>query len=128
VSGFVYPVDPRGNVSIERRKWPRLELRLNVDFRAARPEDQASGTGVTKNVSAGGIYFCTSEWRQLECGTVLEVQISGFGQYDVGPIFRSLEGKAEVLRLDPPAEDEEEGGVAIRFEESPEFDTFRRTG
>ena len=116
-------------MTIERRKWPRLELRLNVDFRSVEPEEQASGTGTTKNVSAGGIYFQTPHWQQLETGSIVRVKLSGFGQYDVGPIFRSLEGRAKVLRLDPPADyEEEKGGVAVKFQESPQFDTYRRTG
>ena len=117
-------------MTIEKRQWPRLELRLNVEFRSVEPKERTQGTGTTQNVSAGGIYFHTPHWRQLEPGDVLRVKLSGFGQYDVGPIFRSLESKAKVLRLDPPAEAEEEekGGVALKFQESPQFDTFRRTG
>jgi len=104
-------------------------LRLNIEFQSAGSDGRANGRGTTRNVSAGGIYFRTPSWQELEPGTILQVKLSGFGQYDVGPIFRSLEGEAEVLRLNPPVEKEEDNkaGVALRFQESPQFDTYRRT-
>jgi hypothetical protein len=118
-------------VTVERRKWPRLDLNLSVEFESKDPASDAGGTGTTQNVSAGGIYFLTPNWRSLEPGTKLQIQLSGLAQLNAGPIFRSLKGEATVLRLEVPEEEKEESyakaGVAARFDERPSIETYRRS-
>ncbi len=117
-------------VKPERRKWPRLELRLSVQFDSPAPRREAHGVGSTENVSAGGIYFLTSSWDQLEEGMKLQLQLSGLSQYNAGPIFRSLEGEGTVLRLETPAEEGQEyskAGVAVRFDRKPRIQLYRRS-
>jgi hypothetical protein len=114
----------------EKRQWPRLHLRLNVEFSAAEEADAArlGGTGTTDNVSAGGLYFHTTDWKDLHPGLDLQLHISGLSGYDAGPLFRSLRGKATVLRVDVP-QDQDAGyskaGIAARFDERPRVDVYR---
>lgn len=114
----------------EKRQWPRLHLRLNVEFAGAETEqvEHVSGTGTTDNVSAGGVYFHTADWRALRTGLDLQLHLSGLSGYDAGPLFRSLRGKATILRIDVP-KDENAGyskaGVAARFDERPRVDVYR---
>jgi hypothetical protein len=87
----------------EKRQWPRLHLRLNVEFAAEAEEAQrVGGTGTTDNVSAGGLYFHTADWKDLRPGLDLQLHLSGLSGYDAGPLFRSLRGKATILRVDVP--------------------------
>ncbi len=114
----------------EKRQWPRLHLRLNVEFAGAETKkiEHVSGTGTTDNVSAGGVYFHTADWRELQPGLDLQLHLSGLSGYDAGPLFRSLRGRATILRVDVP-QDQEGGfaraGVAARFDERPRVDVYR---
>jgi hypothetical protein len=117
---------------MERRSWPRLRLRLNVQFaspgEAEQEEEQsAHGAGFTDNVSAGGMYFLTPDWRQLHTGQKLDLRISGLSGYNNGPLFRTLGGTATVLRLDlPDVEDSPfaKAGVAMSFDERPRVELY----
>lgn len=108
-----------------RRKWPRLPLRLKVDFSPAGQEEHAQGSGVTDNVCAGGMYFRTRDWHLLQPGQPLELRVSGMSCYNHGPLFRTLGGTATVIRLDAPASEDflyARAGVAVRFDERPHVD------
>ncbi len=115
---------------MERRSWPRLRLRLNVQFssppqRAEEPE--AEGSGFTDNVSAGGMYFLTPDWHRLHAGQKLELRISGMSGYNHGPLFRTLGGTATVLRLDAPEVEKSpfaKAGVAMSFDERPRVELY----
>lgn len=111
----------------ERRRWPRLELKLNVEFVVREDDSEASGQGVTENVSAGGMYFVTPDWQTLDVGDEVALRLSGLSGYNEGALFRSLHGEARILRLDTPgAEPESEpGGVAVEFEEGPRVELYR---
>ncbi|MFO8006318.1 MAG: PilZ domain-containing protein [Candidatus Brocadiia bacterium] len=113
---------------IERRKWPRLSLKLTVEFFSPSREE-LEGTGTTENVSPGGIYFRTTQWHELEVGQEVALTLSGFSAYNLGPLFRTLRGEARVLRLEPPDEEREatygQAGVAVEFEETPRMDIYR---
>lgn len=125
------PLSADSNVTVEKRKWPRLDLNLNVEFESAEPAREAGGTGTTRNVSAGGVYFVTPNWRILEPGVKVTIQLSGLAQLNAGPIFRSLKGEATILRLDTPQEANNnsyaKAGVAARFDERPRVETYRRS-
>ena len=111
---------------IEQRKWPRLPLKLNVEF-SALEEPVFQGTGITANVSAGGAYFHTPDWGALKIGRKLDLRLSGFGAYDTGTLFRSLKGKATVLRLDIPKPTDPtypRASVAIEFFERPSVEVY----
>ena len=114
------------NVQRERRRWPRLQLRLHVNFSVPQAERKAEGEGTTRDVSAGGAYFFTPNWQVLEEGAKVKLRLTGFSQYNAGPLFRTLEGEGTVVRLEPASEVEHKdystGGVAIEFDERPEVD------
>ncbi len=112
----------------DRRQWPRLQLKLNVEFVAEGEQRQVSGAGTTANVSAGGLYFVTSEWQALEPGQSVRLRMSGLSGYDFGPLFRSLRGKATIVRLEPAERETpspNKAGVAVRFDERPRVDVYR---
>jgi len=112
----------------ERREWPRLALKLNVEFFAEQDEQEPHGAGTTENVSAGGIYFRTPEWGDLKIGQNLGLQLSGLSSINHGPLFRILHGRATILRVDlPPEEAPPYGtaGVAARFDERPRIGVYR---
>ena len=105
---------------MERRCTPRLALELSVAFSPAGREGQVAGSGLTENVSAGGLYFRTRDWRLLAKGETVALTVSGLSQYDHGPLFRRLKGQATVLRLDaaePLSGQRAEPGVAVSFSE-----------
>jgi hypothetical protein len=116
-------VAPEGHM--ERRKRPRLQLRLNVEF--SSPAGEAGGFGITDNISAGGVYFLTPDWQGLKMGQSLALRLSGTSNYDDWPVFRTLGCKATVLRLDVPPEQRAphaKAGVAMRFDERPRVDVY----
>ena len=102
----------------ERRRSPRLAMKLNVSFAPVAEEGPAAGNGKTENVSAGGMYFRTFDWKLLGEGKTLDLTVSGLSHYDNGPLFRTLKGQATILRLDavePPDGPHAYPGVAVRF-------------
>jgi len=109
----------------DRRARPRLNLRLNVEFITEGQELQACRMGTTANVSAGGAYFHTAEWQDLQAGQELGLRLSGLSGYGSGPLFRDLRAKARILRLKVPGAEAApfaKAGVAVRFSEQPCFE------
>ena len=101
---------------------PRLNL--------ARPDDdrQVCAGLRTDNVSAGGVYFRSTEAMALRVGQDVDLQLSGLSSYNSGPLFRILHGRATILRLDSPPEAEtptRQIGVAARFSERPRIGVYR---
>jgi len=122
--GVFGSIVPR-KADMERRKRPRLQLKLNVEFSSAGGE--AAGFGVTDNVSAGGVYFLTPDWQGLKTGQSLALRLSGMSSYDDWPVFRTLGCKATILRLDVPPDrrlPHAKAGVAMRFDERPKVDMY----
>ena len=116
------------NSGNERRECPRLNLRLNVEFLSEGEDRQACRMGTTSNVSAGGVYFHTSEWDGVRAGGEVALRLSGLSGYGAGPLFRSLRARATVLRVDPPGEEKghiEKAGIAAQFSEKPCFEVYR---
>lgn len=108
-------------MSEDRRKAPRLRMRLDVDYRGKDTEKGIEGRGKVKNVSAGGAYFTTQQ-DGLEPGSKLHLRLSGIMPYTRGTTFTGLEGEARVLRIEE-AEDADKVGIAVKFEESFQLDT-----
>lgn len=111
----------------EQRQSPRLGLRLNVEFLKEGDDHQACRIGTTRDVSAGGVYFHTSEWEDVGVGQEVAVRLSGLSGYGAGPLFRSLRARACILRIDPPGNHRlpiEKAGVAAQFLEKPGFEVY----
>jgi len=101
-------------------------LRLNVEF-SPPEQERPSGRGVTDNVSAGGVYFLTPDWQDLRPGQSLMLRLSGMTTYNEGPLFRSLGGRATILRINAPESLDSpyaRGGVAMRFDERPQVQLY----
>jgi hypothetical protein len=110
---------------MERRRWPRLNLQLGVSFSETDEASQPLGMGITANVSAGGAFFLTGDWRELSAGQGVFLRLSGMSRYNDGPLFRTLGGKAHVLRVAPPgAARRDKGGVAVQFDERPQVELY----
>ena len=110
---------------MERRRWPRLNLQLGVAISSADEAPRPLGMGVTENVSAGGALFLTGDWRQLSAGQAIFLRLSGMSRYNDGPIFRTLGGKARVLRIAPPGTGQrDKAGVAVQFDERPQVELY----
>lgn len=111
---------------MERRRWRRLGLKLQIEFSAADDGEKPHGSGISKNVSAGGVYFLTRDWSGLSMGQELSLEVSGLSSYNAKAAFRRLTGKGAVLRLDLPEEKKEPYwvGVAAEFSERPRFDVY----
>ena len=111
----------------ERRKHPRLNLKLSVAFRPQAEPPKREGKGTTLNVSAGGACFETAEWSDLAPEGQMEMRLSGFSRYGSGSLFRELHAAATVMRLDPPAPEVsplERARVRVRFDEPPHFEIY----
>jgi len=101
--------------------WPRLPLRLRVDFSPAG-EEYLQGIGMTDNVSAGGMYFHTRDWQLVQEGRSLLITASGMGYNSHVPLSRALSARATVMRLELPTSRDPlqaKAGVAVRFDERP---------
>ena len=113
----------------ERRQWPRLPLKFNVQFFTEEEgQRDGSGTGTTIDVSAGGMYYVTPNWERMSLGQDLRLRLSGLSAHDSGPLFRSLSAKARVVRMVLPEEKDAacvQVGVAVRFHEAPRFAPHR---
>ena len=119
------------NGMAECRHWPRLNLKLNVEFRLENGDQGASRMGTTANVCAGGAYFLTREWGELRPGQDVSLRLSGLSGFGTGFPFRSLCAKAIILRLDAPSQPSaraREAGVAVRFSERPRFEAYPQVG
>ena len=112
--------------NMERRKWPRLELKLNVQFSLPAEGAEAAGDGTSQNISADGVYFLTPDWQRLAVGKTLALRLSGFAPINQGPLFRTVGGKATILRLDVPKPEDSaaRAGVAARFRERPKVELY----
>ena len=111
----------------EKRQWPRLPLHLNVAFYVQEQERETRSAGTTVNVSAGGLYFTTLNWESLRPGQDLRVRLSGFSAHS-GPLFRSLEGRGRILRVDVPEGGDApypRAGVAVGFHAPPRLNNHR---
>jgi len=118
---------PLGEQDQEKRKHPRLRLRLNVVFTLSEETERPEAAGITVDVSAGGVCFETAEWTDLSSGRQLDLKIRGFSRYGTSSLFRELRGRGTVVRLDrfrAPTGASERGKVAVCFDEPPHFEVY----
>ena len=59
----------------ERRRYPRAETNLPVNYKNLRSAGQAPASSTTRDLSEGGARFKTSEFISLACRLVLEISI-----------------------------------------------------
>ena len=112
----------------ERRRHQRQQVLLPLRVMEKDPEGRLLFQGNTVNVGAGGVYFHTTNWREMPVGTSVHVVI------DISPEtfqllpFGGLRGAGKVIRIDPTRSDKEVDpdpdhcGVAVRMTSRLRFD------
>jgi len=60
------------NVNVERRRFPRLDTSVDIEYGIFKKESLQEGKAVTKNISAGGI--CLIVYEKIEIGTILDIR------------------------------------------------------
>jgi hypothetical protein len=97
----------------ERRKHPRRSKELNIHFVVDKTTQDVRGTGVSRDVSRGGMYFEPRHWRggtSIKKGDKLKLRVSG------------VRRDARVVRIERGPEAGEQGlGIAVFFHGSPEM-------
>lgn len=107
-----------------------MPIKLNVDFFTDKDTGAANRVGKTVNISAGGVYFGTTEWDGLGVSDEVEMRLSGLSAYGMGSLMRTLRGRMTILRVERPDEDAAapaKACVAARFHGNPCFDVYRWT-
>jgi len=114
----------------ERRRYRRLELSVPMVFTVrTRAGATISHSGVTRNVSPGGIYFRTTAAPDLQPQQELTINIIVPRRGDPSEATVSLSGQARVLRTEriPTPSDAkllngQWWGVAAQFTKRPRID------
>ena len=104
------------------------KLDLDQPELPAGDKRRAHRMGTSANVSAGGIYFLADVWKHLKIGQELGIRLSGLSACGAGPLFRSLQARATVLRVDRSKEAGApcaKAGIAAQFSECPHFEVCR---
>jgi hypothetical protein len=127
------------NMNEEQRASPRIELEVPITVEKLGLA-QAGETGpvvntMTRNISAGGVYFQTLHDEDFRPGMRVSLRISMPHRSVPGHdrVSFSLVGRGTVVRIDPPAHQSDQGepseppasGVAIRFDQALSFEDFR---
>ncbi len=115
---------------MERRKDPRKDIQFQLEFAPV----SAYGTpvpcsGITQNVSSGGVYFHTNTaWGLREASKVsVRIAIPGSTEDSAAPL--ALTASARVLRIDEIVQEKDANpddalwGVAVRFDHRPNIRT-----
>ena len=114
----------------ERRRYRRLDLSVPVVFTfKTKAGTSISRSGITRNVSPGGIYFCTSSAQDLHPQQEVTINLIVPRRGSPSEATVSLSGEARVLRAervsaprDASPRDGEWWGVAAQFAGRPRVD------
>lgn len=118
---------------VNRRSDARLRLAYPIRLDAgSASEGRGLGRTVTRNLSARGAYFATSDTQGFVVGSAVGVSITVphrlAGTGAARDVTLDLRGQARVVRMDPPERLRtftEDGvrltGVALRFDEPLQF-------
>ncbi len=111
----------------DRRKDQRLPLALDVEFTPG--SSQGAGvpcSGVTRNVSAGGVYLETRIGEAIENGTpiLLKIAVPKQTEESAEPLVLHCEGT--VCRIEKLSDrDDTQGaplGIAVKFDNRPNIE------
>ncbi len=115
-------------VNNERRRYRRLALRVPVLFTVTtKTGTTVTRTGITENVSPGGVYFRTSAALDLEPQQPLSIKLLIPRGSDPSDATVSLSGEARLVwkKALPPSTSGPGGerwGVAVQFASRPSVD------
>lgn len=109
---------------MERRKDTRQDIQLHVEFAPVSPYGTSvTRTGLTQNVSAGGVYFHTSMASALREQSNLTVRIAIPGPTEDPGTPLALTARAQVRRIHKTGQaaspDGPMYGVAVMFDHRP---------
>ena len=112
----------------DRRRDLRHEIELQLEFCPSGDHGTPVAlTGVTRNVSPGGVYFHTDRGACLRADSQLAIRIAipNSTEDPIAPL--ALSGRAKVVRIDELRErsdcDGPVFGVAVRFDDRPSIRT-----
>jgi c-di-GMP-binding flagellar brake protein YcgR len=99
---------------MERRKFSRvnMDLAMRYQFVLQDSTEGSTGKGFLKNISQGGMYF--------KCAPPLSLKDGSIGDFtlETTPI-RGLTSRlwalVKVVRVEPPAENSSDFGIAVKF-------------
>ena len=125
-SGSESPMGPAG----EHRRYRRLELSVPVLFTVkSKTGTGVTRSGVTGNVSPGGIYFRTSLGQDVDPRQELTIKLLIPRRSDPADATVSLSGEARVIRTErlartanATAEGADYWGIAAQFTARPSVD------
>jgi len=112
----------------ERRRYRRLPLRVPVLFTVTtKTGTTVTRSGITENVSPGGVFFRTSSAADLDPHQSLTVKLLIPRGSDPSEATVSLSGEARLVRKErllhiSAAEGGERWGVAVQFVSRPSVD------
>lgn len=61
--------------SNEKRRFPRIDIRVPLQYKELREGTQASKGALSRNLSEGGVRFNTDKFVSLACRMVIELNI-----------------------------------------------------
>ena len=103
---------------MERRRHQRFYFSVPVKYRIQEPEfPEVSWTnfGVLKNISYGGIYFCSQDTPPLEPGHIRDFTFTSNAAQPQAPETTFIMAKGRVIRIEPPKPGYRDIGVALEF-------------
>ena len=113
--------------TLERRKYRRLPIRLDLSCREVGLVAEKFHTGRTVNVSPGGLYFETAD-KVFKPGEHITVKLSIPPTTGLLESGGSISGMAKVLRTDIVSSSRKDTGsssgrygVALEFTQSPKL-------
>jgi hypothetical protein len=113
----------------ERRRHRRLELTVPVLFTVkTRTGTGVTRSGVTRDVSPGGVFFCTDAAHDLEPQRELTIKLLIPRQSEPGDATVSLSGEARIVRTERVsdsgrlADGLEQWAIAAQFTSRPSVD------
>ena len=118
--------DSNDKVFAERRTDRRLELTFPIEYSVAETSATLLHTGLTRNVSSGGVYFVTDSEPHLSIGAHLRLRMAVPQRHDTGGPPLALHGEGRVLRIErlPPRQTQPTSshprwGIAVMFSSKP---------
>ena len=102
---------------LERRRFSRIMVSLPVAYHTRRPDTDApfQGQGVLRDISLGGTYFHVDPDTCFQPGQILSLTVSAPLPYLEDTDITHLQATGEVVRVDPPAPNRSQAGVALNF-------------
>ena len=78
------------NDNVEKRRFPRLNTSVDIEYGIFKKESLQEGKAVTKNISAGGICFVVCE--KIEIDTILDIK------FNLKDINYTIKARGKVVR------------------------------